>query len=135
MANNGLNRQELIGNLAKDAELNYVGEKGTPKLTFRVVVNTGFGDFAHTEGFDVVLWGKRADGLAPHLVKGKRVFVAGETRTHSWEDKDTGQKKYRTEVVVPPHGDILLLSNGDGGGRPAPEAETGGDGSEEEIPF
>jgi len=129
---NGFNRQEIIGNLADDSELRYVGEKGTAKLTFRVIANTGYGDYEHTEGFNVVVWGKRAEGLAPYLVKGKRVFAAGETRTHSWEDED-GKRRYRTEVVVSPGGgEIVLLWGGNGNGKPHVEPE---EPEEEPIPF
>lgn len=116
---NGVNRQVLIGNLAADAELARVGDKETPKLTFRAIVNTGFGDHEHTEGFNVVVWGKRAESLAPYLKKGQRVYAEGETRTHSWEGSD-GQKRMRTEVVISPfRGDIVLLGNG--ARQPAPE--------------
>jgi single-strand DNA-binding protein len=130
----GLNRQEIIGNLAADAELSRVGEKETPKLSFRVIANTGFGEYEHAEGFNVVIWGKRAEGLAAYMTKGQRVFVAGETRTHSWEGED-GQKHYRTEVMVATGGEIVLLGNGGSRGpagesAPEPEVETG-----EDIPF
>ena len=125
----GFNRQDVIGNLAGDAELRTVGEKGTPKLSFRVIANTGYGDYEHTEGFNVILWGKRAEGLAPHLTKGKKVFVTGETRTHSWDGED-GQKKYRTELVA---SDIVLLGGGAGAGDDADRG--GGELEGEEIPF
>ena len=135
---NGFNRQEIIGNLAADAELRYVGENGTPKLTFRVIANTGYGEYEHAEGFNVTVWGKRAEGLAPYLVKGKRVFVAGETRTSSWEDEN-GRRRYRTEVVVSRNGEIVLLGgngNGNGNGNAAAAAApTAWEEPDEEIPF
>lgn len=109
---NGINKQIVVGNLAADAELNRVGDKETPKLTFRTVTNTGFGDYAHTEGFNVVIWGKRAEGLAPFLKKGQRVYLEGETRTRSWEGNE-GQKHFRTELTVAPNrGEVVLLGNG-----------------------
>ena len=52
---NGVNKQVVIGNLAAGTELSHVGEKETPKLVFRTIANTGFGDYAHTEGFNVGL--------------------------------------------------------------------------------
>jgi single-strand DNA-binding protein len=103
----GLNKQQVIGNLAGDAELVYVGEKNTPKCTFRVISTTGWGDYEHTEGFNVIVWGKRAEGLASYLTKGTRIYVEGETRTRSWEGGD-GQRRYRTEVAA---SDVLLLGN------------------------
>ena len=109
---NGVNKQIIVGNLAKDAELTYVGEKNTPKCSFRVVANTGYGDYEHTEGFNVVLWAKRAEAVSQYLTKGIRVYVEGETRTHSWEGED-GQRRYRTEVRA----DELVLLGGNGNGR------------------
>ncbi len=106
----GLNKQQVIGNLAGDAELVYVGEKDTPRCTFRVISTTGWGDYKHTEGFNVIVWGKRAEGLTSYLTKGTRIYVEGETRTRSWKGED-GQRRYRTEVVA---SDVLLLGNGPG---------------------
>jgi single-strand DNA-binding protein len=137
---NGLNKQMVIGYLAGDAELVHVGDKNTAKCSFRVIANTGYGDYEHTEGFNVVLWAKRAEGIAPYLAKGTRVYVEGETRTRSWEDKE-GQKRYRTEVVA---GEIVLLGskngngkrNGDGHPDPADEPLPWDDQApEEDIPF
>lgn len=106
----GLNKQQVIGNLAGDAELVYVGEKNTPKCAFRLISNTGWGNYEHTEGFNVIVWGKRAEGLTSHLTKGTRIYVEGETRTRSWEGED-GQRRYRTEVVA---NELLLLGHGTG---------------------
>jgi len=95
---NGVNKVIVIGNLARDAELAYVGEN-TPKATFRVLATTRRGKSEHTEGFNCVMWGKRAEKVAPYLTKGKRVYVEGELRTRAYEDED-GEKRYFTEVYV-----------------------------------
>jgi single-strand DNA-binding protein len=106
----GVNKQIVVGRLAGDTELAYVGAKNTPKASFRVIVNTGWGDYAHTEGFDVVLWGKRAESLRPYLGKGARVYAEGETRTRSWVGDD-GQRRYRSEVIAD---EVVLLGSGNG---------------------
>ncbi len=132
----GVNKQIIVGNLAKDAELSYVGEKNTAKCEVRVIANTGFGDYEHVEGFNVTLWGKRAEGVSQYLTKGTRVYVEGETRTRSWVGDD-GQKHYRTEVRAD---ELVLLGsgNGRGGGSPSsvdePPPNTG-DGDIDGIPF
>jgi single-stranded DNA-binding protein len=85
-----------------------------------------------------VVWGKRAEGLAQHLTKGKKVMVAGETRTRSWEGDD-GQTRYRqvrasvrTEVHVTPYkGDVVLL----GGGQRTSGPDVPAVEREEDIPF
>ena len=128
---NGLNKVMVIGNLAKDAQLTHVGEQGTAKASFRLLTTTGYGDHEHTEGFNCVLWGKRADGLAPHLKKGKRVYVEGEMRTRSYE-KD-GERRYFTdlrvsELIFQPQGGHRAASEPGGDVPPADEVEN-------EIPF
>ena len=132
----GFNKQTIIGNLAADAELRY-SEKGKPYANFRLITNTGAGEYSHTEGFNVVMWGKRAESVAEYLTKGVRVFVEGETRTRSWEDKESGQKRYRTEVAITPFAGSLVLLGGSkraaaDGGETEPDLpnELG-----EEIPF
>lgn len=127
----GYNQQVIAGNLGKDAELVHVGERDTPKASFSVAATTGFGEREHTEWFSVVVWGKRAQGLAEHLTRGKQVMVSGETRTRSWTDDD-GEKHYRTEVVITPYkGEIVLL----GGGRRDATSEEPPIEDEEGIPF
>ncbi len=114
-------------------ELVHVGSKETAKASFSVAASTGFGEHEHTEWFDVVVWGKRAEGLVSHLTKGTRVLASGETRTRSWEDE--GKKHYRTEIVITPYtGEIVLL----GGGARSESAsgyEEPPDGGDDEIPF
>ena len=96
---NGVNKQIIVGNLGADAEFRYTPQ-GTPLAKFRLAATTRAGqDKDHTEWFNCVLWGKRAESLSQYLIKGKRVYVEGETRTSSWED-DKNERRYRTEVVV-----------------------------------
>jgi len=48
--------------------------------------------------------------------QGSKLYVEGKIQTRSWDDKNSGEKKYRTEIIV---NDISLLSGrgeGDGGG-------------------
>ena len=134
----GYNKQVILGNLGADAELVTVGESNTPKLSFRVASTSRIGTNPdgspreHTEWFNCVMWGKRAEAVAPYLTKGKTVHVDGRTETRSWED-EAGQKHYRTEVRV----DDLILG---GGGAPAAEGTPEPPASppvppEEEIPF
>jgi len=127
----GYNQQTIVGNLGGDAELVHVGQNDTAKASFSIAATTGFGEHEQTEWFNVVVWGKRAEGLAQHLTKGKKVMVVGETRTRSWEGDD-GQTRYRTEVHVTPYkGDIVLL----GGGQRTSGPDVPAVEQEEEIPF
>jgi single-strand DNA-binding protein len=77
-----------------------------------------------TEWHSVVVWGKRAEGLAKILSKGSRLFVEGGLRTSSYDDRE-GNKRYKTEVVA----NNIILSGGGGRGGPRP-AEGGHDDQE-----
>jgi single-strand DNA-binding protein len=126
----GYNQQIVIGNLGADAEVQYVGEKNTPKATFSIAATTGRGDYEHTEWFNVAIWGKRGEALAEFLTKGKKAMVSGQTRTRSWVNDD-GETQYYTEVVVSPYsGDVVLLG-GKRQARPDPPPPP----EEDEIPF
>lgn len=87
------------GRLTKDAELSFAGDQGTPVLKFRLVANLGHGDHEYVEGLNCVVWGKRAEALAPHLSKGQAVHITGTPKTSSWEGDD-GTRRYKTEVTV-----------------------------------
>jgi single-strand DNA-binding protein len=58
--------------------------------------------------------------------KGTHLFIQGKIQTRSWDDKDSGQKKYRAEIVV---FDLTLLGDGRGengrSGRDNGQSESG----------
>lgn len=136
---NGLNKVNLIGNVCADGELRFT-QSGTPVLNFRVAVNTRYKSEdewkERAEFVNLVLWGKRGEALSKILTKGTPVFIDGELRSSSWEDKEDGKKRYKTEVNV---NDVILLGGkrgsdnvSDDGGSPgvAPDSSGGDD-----IPF
>ena len=71
-----------------------------------------------TEWHNVVLWQRLAEIAGEYLKKGGKVYIEGRLQTRSWEDKQTNQKKYMTEVVA---SDLVLL-----GGRGEAGGESGG---------
>ena len=102
MAKLSLNRTEIIGNLARDAELKYLAN-GRPQTQFSVGVSRSFKKNdkweEETEWFSVVLWGDDAERLNEALVKGAPVYVEGRMQTRSWDGND-GVKHYRTELIA-----------------------------------
>lgn len=99
----GLNRVQILGNLAADAELRMTGG-GTAVLKLRVAASERFKDRneqwqERTEYVSCVLFGKRAESLSRLLAKGSQVYVEGSLRTTSYDDRD-GNKRYKTEVAV-----------------------------------
>ena len=131
----------ISGNLTRDAELRAT-RSGSRVLSFSVAVNESrrdpqTGEWKEQPNYvDCTVWGKRAEGLAPHLRKGTKVMVSGRLRWHSW-DQD-GERRSKLDVVV----DGLDFGGRPGGGS-ANASQAGGvevvppevwlDG--EEIPF
>ena len=75
---------------------------------------------------NVVVFGRQAETVAQYMKKGSSILVEGRMQTRSWDDKESGQKKYRTEIIADrtqfgPKGG----SNGSNGGQ-APVKETTG---------
>jgi single-strand DNA-binding protein len=76
----------VAGNIGKSAELRSTGS-GEKVAGFSVAVDDGFGDKKRTLWFDVSIWGKRAETLAPMLVKGTKVCVSGDLSTREHDGK------------------------------------------------
>lgn len=97
-----LNKITLSGNLGADAELRYT-KSGNPVVSFSLAVNerTPQGDGTwgeYTNWPDCVMFGKRAEALAPWLRKGTKISLLGHIHTRSYQ-KD-GQSIKRWEVRV-----------------------------------
>jgi single-strand DNA-binding protein len=117
-----VNKVILIGNLGKDPEVKYTPQ-GTAVARLTVATNERFKDKSgewqdRTEWHNVVLWQRLAEIAGEYLKKGGKVYIEGRLQTRSWDDKQTNQKRYMTEVVA---NDLVLLS-----GRS--EAVSGGEG-------
>jgi len=97
----GINKCTFIGNLGKDPETRMAGE--TKVSNFSLAVTEKFkgrdGNMTEkTEWINVVFWGRQSEICEQYLKKGSQVYVEGKLETRSWDDKTTGEKKYRTEV-------------------------------------
>jgi len=113
-----VNKVILIGNLGKDPEVKYTPQ-GTAVAKFTLATNERFKDKSgewqdRTEWHSLVAWARTAEIVGEYLKKGRSVYVEGSLRTSSWDDKETGQKRYKTEIVV---NDLVLLGGrgGEGG--------------------
>ena len=100
-----VNKVLLIGHLTADPDV-----KATPGGTYvakiRLATNTYAGkDEAgkakeRAEFHNLVAFGKTAEFAGSFLKKGRLVYVDGRLQTSSWDDAASGQKRYRTEVVI-----------------------------------
>ncbi|MBV8195544.1 MAG: single-stranded DNA-binding protein [Candidatus Dormibacteraeota bacterium] len=148
-----LNRVMLIGRLTRDPELRYT-PSGTPVCNIAIATNRYGQDQngerrEYTDYHDIVVWNqgnrKLAETSSQYLQKGRLVYIEGRLQTRSWDDAQSGQKRYKTEVNA---SDVQFLdSRSDGGGAGAvgagvaagaePEAAAvgGGDVDPDDIPF
>ena len=136
-----LNKVMLIGNLGKDPELRYT-PSGVAVATFTVATNESWKDQdgnmqERTEWHNIVAWRKLAEVCGEWLKKGKKVYVEGRIQTRSYDDKNTGAKKYMTEIVL----DSMIMLDGRGGGE-APSQPTAvaapdepAAGKDDDLPF
>lgn len=116
-----VNMAILVGNLGKDPEVRFT-QNGRAVANFSVATSevwTGQDGNRQerTEWHNVVVWGKQAESCGQYLAKGRQVFVQGNIRTRSYEDK-TGNTRYVTEVVAQR---VQFLGGGGGGARASQE--------------
>jgi len=147
-----VNKVILVGNLGKDPEVRYTSG-GQAVANLRIATSRSWTDKQsgqrkeETEWHDVEVWGKQAEQCGEFLAKGRQVYVEGRLKTDKWQDKQSGQDRFRVKVVA----DTVRFLGGGGRGaaRPAPE-EAGGppagfeegpsepapaSGSADDIPF
>ena len=99
-----LNKVMLIGNLTKDPEAKTL-PSGQALSSFSIATNRTWKDKdgnkqEGTEYHNIVVFGKQAETCNQYLKKGQSVLVEGRMQTRSWDDKNSGEKKYRTEIVA-----------------------------------
>lgn len=99
-----LNKAIIIGNLTRDPELKSL-PSGIKVCSFSLATNRVWKDKngAKQESSDyhnVVVFGRQAETVAQYMKKGNSMLVEGRIQTRSWDDKTSGEKKYRTEIVA-----------------------------------
>lgn len=99
-----LNKVFLYGNLTRDPEMKSL-PSGSKVTQFSLATNRVYKDQSgarqeQTEYHNIVVFGRQAETSAQYLKKGQGVMIEGRIQTRSWDDKTTGEKKYRTEIVA-----------------------------------
>jgi single-strand DNA-binding protein len=111
-----VNKVILIGNLGADPETRYL-PSGDAVTNIRIATSEKWKDKSgdqqeHTEWHRIAFFGKLAEIAGEYLKKGSPVYVEGRIRTRKWQDKESGQDKYSTEIVA----DRMQLLGGRGAG-------------------
>ena len=99
-----LNKAIVIGNLTRDPELRSL-PSGVKVCSFSLATNRVWKDKNGTrqeaaDYHNVVVFGRQAETVAQYMKKGSSILVEGRMQTRSWDDKNSGEKKYRTEIVA-----------------------------------
>ncbi len=114
----GVNKVFLLGNLGKDPEIRTT-PSGTTVATFSLATADRQKDQSgawvdKTEWHNLVAFQRTAEIVRDYVKKGSQIYIEGKIQTRSWDDKESGQKKYRTEILV---NELTLLGGrGEGGG-------------------
>jgi single-strand DNA-binding protein len=114
----GVNKAILLGNLGKDPEIRTTGG-GMTIASFSLATADRRKDSQgnwqdYTEWHNLVAFGKTAEIIEQYCHKGDKLYVEGKIQTSSWDDKETGAKRYKTEILV---NDVTLLGGKQEGGR------------------
>ena len=113
MANRGINKVILVGNLGQDPEVRYM-PNGNAVANFSVATSESWKDKQtgetrdRTEWHRVVVFGKLAEIAGEYIKKGTQVYLEGQLQTRKWQDQ-SGQDRYTTEVVINPLGGTLQI--------------------------
>ncbi|MDB5259808.1 MAG: single-strand binding protein single-strand DNA-binding protein [Candidatus Nomurabacteria bacterium] len=99
-----LNKVYLYGNLTRDPEMKSL-PSGAKVTSFSLATNRVYKDKdgnrkENTEYHNIVVFGRQAETSAQYLKKGQGVMIEGRIQTRSWDDKTSGEKKYRTEIIA-----------------------------------
>lgn len=128
----GVNKVILIGTVGSDPEIRYM-PSGEAVANISLATNEVWKDKStgqqqeKTEWHRVVIFGKLAEVAGEYLRKGSPVYFEGKLQTRKWQDRNSGQDKYTTEIVVDFNGEMQFLGRQSGGvpmvGSPTPPAQ------------
>lgn len=98
-----LNKAMLIGNVGKEPNIRYI-DNGVCTAAFPLATTTpgytlpnGTQVPERTEWHNIMLWRKLAEVAEKYVHKGDKLYIEGEIRTRSYQDKK-GTTRYITEI-------------------------------------
>jgi single-strand DNA-binding protein len=120
-----VNKVILVGNLGKDPELRYL-PSGDAVANISIATSEKWKDKngeqqEHTEWHSIAFFGKLAEVVGEYCKKGSPIYVEGRIRTEKWQDKESGQDKYRTKIIADR---MQLLGKREDGEKPQQEAQS-----------
>jgi single-strand DNA-binding protein len=113
-----VNKVTLLGNVGKDPEVKFL-PSGTAVANLTLATSERTKDKGgewqdRTEWHNLTAYQRTAEIIRDYVKKGSKIYVEGRIQTRSWDDQASGQKKYRTEIII--NELVLLSSRGEGEG-------------------
>lgn len=141
----GVNKVFLLGNVGKEPEIRATAG-GIMVANFTLATadrqKDAQGNWTDkTEWHNLIAFTRTAEIVRDYVKKGSHLFIEGKLQTRSWDDKTSGQKKYRTEIIV---NELTLLDGAPSGdkakasSKSEPSASPDLDGlgiTDDDIPF
>lgn len=114
----GFSKAIIAGNVTRDPEMRTT-TSGSQVCSFAIAVNRSFKDSSGNQQdqvsyLDCVAWGKSAEIICQYVHKGSSLLVSGRLEQRSWEDKNSGQRRSRVEIIVE---DFSFIGSNNGGGN------------------
>jgi len=130
-----INKAILLGNLGRDPEIRST-TSGRQVANFSLATTRRWTDRdgnrqEQTEWHNIVCFGRQAEIAGQYLTRGKQIYVEGRIQTNSWEDRQTGETKYRTEIIC----DNFQMLGQRGQAQSQQSQELGPESEDEDIPF
>ena len=156
-----VNKVILVGRLGKDPETRYM-TSGEAVTNATLATSENWKDKngekqEKTEWHNLVFYRKLAEIAGQYLKKGSQVYIEGKIQTRKWQDKNSGQDRYTTEIIVDQMqmlgdkksgtGNFEVVDNGQSSyaprsatpapaaSKPAPAKSSGFDNFDDDIPF
>jgi single-strand DNA-binding protein len=141
-----LNKIFVLGNLTADPEIKAM-PSGQSVANFRIATNRVFYNKnkekqEQVEFHNVVAFGRNAEVIQQYLKKGSMILVEGRVQTRSWDDKATGAKRFKTEIITErmqmgprKFGEAAIPSTSRSEGQPAKQNPVEKSAQEDDIPI
>lgn len=150
----GVNKVILLGSLGRDPETTVMAN-GKTVTKVSIATSEQWKDKTSGERVEKAEWhnltffSPLSDIAAKYLKKGSKIYIEGSLKTDSWDDKESGAKRYKTHIVVrdmvmlgdkiegssQPKQQMMTQQGAAGTSRPAPPAMTGAFDDDSDIPF
>jgi single-strand DNA-binding protein len=123
-----INRVFLLGNVGQEPDVYQTRDGIVVNLTLATDesfnVNGEWRD--RTEWHNLVAFQRKAEVVRDYVRKGSKILVEGKLHTEQWDDKETGEPRSKTKIVVL---DLTLLSS------PQAQSQSNGYAKEAETAF